>query len=151
MDRVLIAAALIVVAVVVAVIIQRRRTDPPVRSGWVVPDQLDRADFPRPEAPWLVVVFTSSTCSTCTGVWDKARLLDSDEVVAVEAEAVERKDLHDRYEIDAVPMVVIADALGVVRAHFLGPVTATDLWARVADLREPGVLPGECHSEAPQS
>lgn len=150
MDRLLIAVGLIAVAVIVAVIIQRRRPDAPVRTGWVVPDQLNRVDFPRPEAPWLVAVFTSSTCSTCAGVWDKACLLDSEQVVAFQAEAVERKDLHERYGIDAVPLVVVADSEGVVRAHFLGPVTATDLWARVADLREPGTLPGECHAEAPQ-
>jgi hypothetical protein len=29
----------------------------------------------------------------------------------------------------------------VVRATFVGPVTATDLWASVAELREPGSLP----------
>jgi hypothetical protein len=31
--------------------------------------------------------------------------------------------------------------LGAVRAGFLGPVTATDLWATVAELRAPGTLP----------
>jgi hypothetical protein len=28
-----------------------------------------------------------------------------------------------------------------VRASFLGPVTATDLWATLAELRSPGTLP----------
>ncbi len=39
----------------------------------------------------------------------------------------------------------VADATGVVRASFLGPVTATDLWAAVAEAREPGSTPDECH------
>ena len=30
----------------------------------------------------------------------------------------------------------IADAAGVVRQHFFGPVTATDLWAAVATARD---------------
>jgi hypothetical protein len=32
----------------------------------------------------------------------------------------------------------------VVRASFLGPGTATDLWGAVAELREPGSTPGAC-------
>ena len=47
-----------------------------------------------------------------------------------------------RYGIDAVPTVVIADAQGVAVAAFLGPMTATDLWAAVAEAREPGSTPG---------
>ena len=50
--------------------------------------------------------------------------------------------LHERYSIDAVPTLVIADAQGVVVATFLGPMTATDLWAAVAEAREPGSTPG---------
>jgi hypothetical protein len=55
-----------------------------------------------------------------------------------------RRDLHDRYRIDGVPTTVIADADGVVRASFLGPATATDVWAAVAELREPGCVPEGC-------
>jgi hypothetical protein len=40
--------------------------------------------------------------------------------------------------------VVVADAAGVVRAGFVGPPTATDLWATVAELREPGAVPPGC-------
>jgi len=46
--------------------------------------------------------------------------------------------LHKRYEIDAVPITVIADSSGVVKRGFIGPVTATDLWAGLAEVREPG-------------
>ena len=49
--------------------------------------------------------------------------------------------LHERYGIDAVPMVVVADADGVVRASFIGPMSATDLWAAVAEVRNPGSSP----------
>jgi hypothetical protein len=31
-----------------------------------------------------------------------------------------------------------------VQHHFVGPVTATDLWAAVAEAREPGSTPGSC-------
>ena len=52
-----------------------------------------------------------------------------------EVEAGARPDLHRRYRIEAVPITVVADRAGVVRASFIGPATATDLWAAVADAR----------------
>jgi hypothetical protein len=144
-SRLLIALALGVVAVGVAVLLQRRqRADAPVRTGYTVPDQIDPGDLARPGAPWTVVVFTSATCDSCAGVWDKARLLESGDVAIEEVRVGFRRDLHDRYRIDAVPTTVVVDAAGVVRASFLGPVTATDLWAAVAELREPGSTPGAC-------
>jgi hypothetical protein len=143
-ERLALVLVLVAVAVAAAVVIERRRRpDAPTNVGHTLPDQLDRRDFARPEAPWLVAVFTSATCSTCAGVWDKAQLLASDDVAVHEAEVGAARDVHDRYRITAVPAVVIADASGAVRAAFLGPVTATDLWATVAELREPGTLPSE--------
>lgn len=146
MERALIALVLAGVALGVAALIQRRqRPDAPVRTGYAVPEQLDRADFPRPEAPWLVAVFTSATCGTCAGVWERAQPLESDAVAVAELELVAARQLHERYGIEAVPLTLIADAQGVVRRSFLGPVTATDLWAAVAEAREPGSTPDTCH------
>jgi hypothetical protein len=88
-----------------------------------------------------VAVFTSATCTTCAGVWDKTQLLASDDVVTQEIEVSAHGDLHKRYSIEAVPATLIVDTDGQVRASFLGAVTATDLWATVAELREPGTLP----------
>lgn len=142
MERLVVAAVLVAVAVVVAVILDRRqRRDAPTQPRWAVPSQLDRADFARPDAPWLVAVFTSATCDSCQGTIEKARVLDCDEVAVDEVEVVARKDVHDRYGIDAVPLLVVADADGVVRASFVGPPTATDLWAAVAEVRFPGSSP----------
>ena len=136
MERLLIAAAIVVVAVAVALVARRRRPDPPTQPGRAVPTQLDRADFERPEAPWLVAVFTSATCHTCADVVAKAAVLASDDVAVVQAEWPSGKALHERYRIDGVPLLVIADHAGVVRRSFAGPVSATDLWAAVAAARE---------------
>lgn len=152
MERLLIALALVAVAVVVAVVLQRRRPDAPTRPAFSVPAQVDRADFDRPDAPWLVAVFTSATCDSCAGVWDKARHLDAGPggpVVVQEVEVGAHAALHERYGVDAVPLVLIADADGVVVRHFLGPVTATDLWAAVAEAREPGSTPEACQHDDP--
>jgi hypothetical protein len=70
----------------------------------------------------------------------KADVLRSDDVTVATATFQEHRRLHERYGIDAVPCLVIADADGVVHAGFLGPVTATDLWAAIANAREPGSI-----------
>ena len=146
MDRALTAVALAGIVLLVAWTLQRRRpADAPVRTGYAVPTQVDRADFVRPEAPWLVAVFTSSTCTSCAGVWELAQPLESEAVAVQEVEVGASKDLHDRYGIEAVPAALVVDAEGVVVRTFLGPVTATDLWAAVAEAREPGSTPDGCH------
>jgi hypothetical protein len=62
-------------------------------------------------------------------------VLASDDVAVDHAEWQTRRDVHDRYGIDGVPLLVIADRAGVVRRSFAGPVSATDLWAAVAAAR----------------
>lgn len=129
----------------VATLVKRRDADAPEQgASWAVPTQLDRADFDRPEVPWLVTVFSSATCLSCQDTWAKAQLLESDAVAVQEVEAVERRDLHQRYGVDAVPMVLVADADGMVVRSFVGPPTATDLWAALAEVRQPGSVPPSC-------
>lgn len=145
MDRLLIVLPLVAIAVAVAFAVQRRRPDAPVQpTRHLAPAQLDRADFDGSSAPWLVVAFTSSTCDSCAGVWAKAQVLASDQVATVEVEYGQHRDLHERYSVTAVPTVVVADAEGVVRESFIGPTSATHLWAALAELREPGSVPPGC-------
>lgn len=136
MARLIIAAAIVAVTVLVAVVVRRRRPDAPTQAAAAVPAQLDRSDFARPDAAWLVAVFTSATCHTCAEVVAKAQVLASDEVAVVEVEYGGRGETHRRYGVGAVPTLLLADADGVVRASTLGPVSATDLWALVAHARE---------------
>ena len=60
----------------------------------------------------------------------KASVLASKAVVVQEAEYVRDRTLHDRYNIDAVPALVIADSLGVVRYGHLGPINMGAGWAK---------------------
>ena len=134
MERLLLAVAVVAVAALVGEIVRRRRVaDPPTQPRLAVPTQLDRSDFAG--TGWLVAVFTSDTCSTCADVASKAAVLGSPEVTVQILSFPAARDLHARYSIDAVPCVVIADGDGVVQRTFVGPVTATDLWAAVADVR----------------
>jgi hypothetical protein len=140
--------AVVVLGGVAALVARRlagRAADAPDKgAAWEVPVAVDRADFVRPEVPWLVVAFTSETCLACSGTWSKTELLESDQVAVQRVDAVADKALHDRYRIDAVPTLVIVDAAGDTVRSFVGEPTATDLWAAVAEARDPGSVPASC-------
>jgi hypothetical protein len=138
----LIAVGVLVIAFAVAAALRRRRTvDPPTQPSFAAPRQIDRRDFPEVEAPWLVAVFSSATCVTCADVVAKADVLRCSQVGVVDVEYSGAPELHRKYKVDAVPIAVIADRDGVVRASFVGPMSATDLWAAVAEVRNPGSSP----------
>jgi len=136
MIRVVIVAVVVVVAFAVALLAQRKAPRSPARSGHGIPAQLDRADFANPNAPWLITVFTSATCDVCADTWQKASVLESPDVAVQQIEYQSDRALHDRYAIEAVPLVLVVDDHGVVRNSFVGPVSATHLWAAVAEARE---------------
>lgn len=143
MDRLIIAAIIVVVVAGVALVGRRRRTpDAPTQQRYRVPQQVDRGDFANPAAPWLVTVFSSAICDACAGVVAKAQVLESDQVAVSIVEFERQRALHEKYGIDAVPTLLISDADGVTRNSFQGPVNATDMWAAVAEVREPGSAPG---------
>jgi hypothetical protein len=136
--KLIVVVAVVAVAALLAKFLQRRKPQAPTQPKMEVPAQVDRNDFPQPEVQWLVAVFSSATCATCVDVVAKSQALATSQVVVANVEYPERKDLHDRYGIDAVPTIVVVDTDGVVRGSFIGPVSATDLWAGVAEIRQPG-------------
>ena len=146
MVKLLVVLAVVAVAVVVAEVLRRRRPDAPTQPAarHEAPAQLDRSDFDGADREWLVAVFTSATCGTCAETVARASVLGSDAVAVAEVEVSARPDLHERYGIEAVPIVAIADRSGVVRQSFVGPVSATHLWGAMAELREPGSVPPGC-------
>ena len=136
MTRLVIVGAVVVVALLINLWQRKRRVDAPTQGAGEVPSQVDRADFVRPEAPWLVLAFTSATCQTCSDIERKVRVLETNNVAIQILEYTTERALHARYKIDAVPTVLMADSNGVVQANFLGPVSATDLWAALARVRD---------------
>jgi hypothetical protein len=133
-ERLLVAVAIAVAVAVLAWILERRRPEPPTQRRWAVPDQLDRSDFDRPGAPWLVAVFSSATCESCAQTVDAAQGVASADVVVQEVEVAARGDLHRRYNVEAVPTLVVADRDGVVRASFVGPPPEGDLTEALSEL-----------------
>ncbi len=134
MDRVLLAVAIALAVAALAVVLQRRRPDPPAQRQWAVPAQVDRADFDRPGAPWLVAVFTSATCGGCATAIARAEAVASADVVVQDVEFTASRDLHERYNIETVPMLVVADRQGVVRAHFIGTPREGEIQEAFAEL-----------------
>ena len=133
----IIASLILLFAAALSFFIRRRKPDAPSQTTHTVPQQLNRDDFVSAEKPWLLAVFTSSTCDACQDVATKAKVLASKDVAVQIIEFQEMPNLHTRYSIDAVPTTVIADNRGVVQYGVLGPVTATDLWAAMARCRDP--------------
>jgi hypothetical protein len=138
--------AAMAVALSIALVLKGRKSDAPTQAGFEIPIQIDRNDFEDPHSPWLVVVFTSATCHTCTDVVTKAEVLSSSEVAVQRIDYTVNPALHKRYRIDAVPLLVIADVDGVVQKGFIGPLKAQDLWAAMAECRDPGSTPESCQS-----
>lgn len=138
----LVAVVVLVVALAIGAVLRRRRVvDAPTQPVFSAPSQIDRADFAEAGTPWLVAVFSSSTCDACADVVRKANVLACAEVAVVDVEYSSSAALHRKYHVDAVPIAVVADRAGVVKASFVGPMSATDLWAAVAEVRHPGSSP----------
>jgi hypothetical protein len=142
MIRVLIVLGTAILAVGTGWFVRRRTDVAPTQVGGMYPTQLDRADF-SDSRDWLAVAFTSATCNTCADVEAKLRALESRHVGVHVVEYSANKALHRKYDVDSVPCVVIADTSGVVRSGMVGPVSATDLWAAMARVRD-GVETGDC-------
>ena len=136
MIRFVIVGVVVVVALLANLWQRKRQVDAPTQGASEVPSQIDRSDFVRPDASWIVLAFTSATCQTCSDIERKVRVLETSSVAIQILEYTAERELHKRYKIDAVPAVLMADASGVVRANFLGPVSATDLWAALARARD---------------
>ena len=150
-ERLVVALVIVVAAGAVAMVLRRRRVpDAPTQAVYEAPTQIDRAEFPYADREWLLAAFTSADCHTCADSLAKAAAVASSSVGVAEIEYGAARELHRRYRIDAVPTLVLADRAGVVHASFLGRVTATDLWAAIAEAREPGSRPtGGCeHHES---
>jgi hypothetical protein len=141
MDLLLIAVVIIAAVVLLAQVAKRRKPEAPTQTTNKPPDQLDRRDFARPDAPWLAVVWTSETCVSCADVVPKVQVLESSDVAVEVVPFQARTELHRRYKIESVPTTLLTDADGVVQKAFVGPISATDLWAAMAELREPGSTP----------
>lgn len=142
MSRLILTVVILAVAAGVAFALRRRQPEAPTQPrAWPVPVQLDRADFARPDAPFLVAVFTSATCDNCARVVAKSRVLEAPDVAYDEISYQSDKARHERYGVEAVPMVLVADADGVVHKSFVGEVSAIDLWGAVATVRDPSSQP----------
>lgn len=128
MPQLAIAIGLVVVGIAVAVAVRRRDHNQPARgASWTVPVQVHRADFTDPGAARLAVVFSSTTCDACAETWQLVEALAPTGTATQAVSFQEHRSLHDRYGIDAVPTVIVADAEGVVVASFVGPPTRDDL------------------------
>lgn len=131
-------AAVALSATTIAFWQSRIRRPAPTSTRGDPPTQLDRSDFRAPDAPWLVAVFTSATCSSCDAAWRELSAHESARVVTQKVDSIEDVDLHRRYGIDSVPTSVLADASGRVRLAIVGPLGPSEHEAVQAILADNG-------------
>ena len=122
MTQIVVAVVIVVVGIAVAAVIRRRDAGRLAQGKrWTVPAQLERQDFADPAAERLVVVFSSDTCDACARTWQRVEALVGPGTAIDRVSYQERADLHDRYGIEAVPTLLVADREGVVERSFVGP------------------------------
>ena len=120
MITLLVVIGAVVVAGGIAFLVNRRGPDAPSTPRFAAPQQLDRADFDDPSRPWLLALFSSSTCLSCHDARSMLSEVTFGSVVVQDLPVETDKPIHDRYGVDAVPIVVLADRDGVVRWSWLG-------------------------------
>ena len=121
MSRLIVLVVLSCGASIVALLLRKLNYRNFVTSGWSIPGHLSREDFSFLNEPWLVVIFSSESCETCKPVVTEGMKLTSLGVAIQEVTAETNKGLHEKYDIDAVPMLLLVDKFGVVRSSHLGP------------------------------
>ncbi|MDY7102864.1 MAG: thioredoxin family protein [Actinomycetota bacterium] len=139
MEQVVIGLVLVAVVAAVAFVVSRRSTpDAPTRGVARVPAQLDRNDFEATDAEWLLVLFSSATCGTCASARSRLESLDEGVVAGRVARAEvtweQHGPIHERYGVDGVPLIVVVDERGVVRASVVGVPKAGEIEEALAAL-----------------
>ncbi len=133
MIQLVVAVAIVVVGVGVAYWVRRHDSGSFARGErWSVPAQIERGDFVEPHTPRIVIVFSSQTCDACATTWERLGELVGDHVATQLVSYQDRRDLHDRYGIDAVPTLIVADLEGVVERSFVGPPSVEELTEALA-------------------
>ena len=118
----------------------RRMPDSPSVPKSIIPYQLDRSDFNDPSIEWIFVLFTSDTCDACDLVMNEVSKISLPNVVVQNINYAANKSLHVRYEIDAVPILLIADQQGIVQWSFAGVPPSIAISEALVNL---GIVPPE--------
>jgi hypothetical protein len=119
------------VAAIVAVVVNGRARRPLGVTFGEAPSRVDRADLPHAEVDVLVVLFSSRTCDACGAIAQLLPELDGPGVATAEVSWQERRDLHQRYAIPAVPTTLVVSRDGTVTWSAVGAVDRSELEAAI--------------------
>ena len=124
----------------IATLANRRAPDRPSVPKSILPYQLDRSDFNDSEVEWIFVLFTSDTCDACISVLNQVSKISLPNVAVQNIDYAAQKSLHVRYEIDAVPILLLADRKGIVQWSFAGVPPSIAISEALVNL---GIVPPE--------
>ncbi len=124
----------------ISALANQRTSDRPSVPKSILPYQLDRSDFNNPSIEWIFILFTSDTCNACESVLNEVSKISIPNVVVQNINYAANKSLHIRYEIDAVPILLLADQKGIVQWSFAGVPPSTAISEALVTL---GIVPPE--------
>ena len=124
----------------ISTLANRRVPDRPSVPKSILPYQLDRSDFTGSNVEWIFVLFTSDTCDACDLVLSEVSKISLPNVVVQNINYATNKSLHVRYEIDAVPILLLADQQGIVQWSFAGVPPSIAISEALVNL---GIVPPE--------
>ena len=124
----------------ISTLANRRVPDRPSVPKSILPYQLDRSDFNDSNVEWIFVLFTSDTCDACASVLNEVSKISLQNVVVQNIDYASNKSLHVRYEIDAVPILLLADRKGIVKWSFAGVPPSIAISEALVNL---GIVPPE--------
>jgi hypothetical protein len=159
-ERALLAAVLTAMVVGLATLLRRGQARgvgaTPGDHGWELPRAVRTSDLqaarvrgPKTGARWWLVAFTSAACESCARATRQVESLagagdegaGGDVAVAV-IDDDNHRDLHERYGIDAVPVVAVCDHTGEVARWLLGRFSDGALAGALAGARTAAPDPG---------
>jgi len=118
----------------------RRKPDSPTVPKFVLPFQLDRHDFERPDSEWLLVLFSSETCDSCLTVLAQISDLAIVNLHTQNVEFPSQEATHKKYSVGSVPSLLLTGPKGVVEWSFAG---VPPLGALSEALERLGIVPPE--------
>jgi len=123
----------VMVALIVSTLARRHASPAETGSDHHIPDHLDGTDFNNSDGRRMLVVFSSNKCDTCAVVVESAMQLDFPWLMVEVVDIESRERLHNKYDIDAVPITLLADTSGHVVKSFLGPAGLALMKQAIAD------------------
>ena len=127
---------LLVVCLGIGILVWKSKSaETSLNSGFNVEklSKVDPKDFGFSKQHGLIL-WSSNECDGCKQTWVLVKPLESAKVDIAYIAFEDKKELHTKYSIDAVPTCSLVDSEGKVLKNFLGKQCTNDFWEAIHEL-----------------